>query len=181
MSSGSRSNGAGRDETVERRAGQLRLGPALRRAWVGYQRRMDEELAAAGFDQRGFPDGRVLRMCAKAAEMTISEIGRELGITRQGAGKIVANLRVRHYVTVSASSTSGREKSVKLTPRALEYLAANRKATRKIERHLRAEFGKGAFDSVVELLNALGGVEQPRLRDYLRGAAGSECHRYLED
>jgi hypothetical protein len=35
------------------------LGPALRRAWVGYQQQLDEELAKAGFDDRGFPDGRV--------------------------------------------------------------------------------------------------------------------------
>jgi DNA-binding MarR family transcriptional regulator len=38
--------------------------------------------------------------------------------TRQGASKIVASLRDRRYVTISDSATSGREKVVKLTPRA---------------------------------------------------------------
>ena len=42
----------------------MRLGAALRRAWVGYQRRLDQEIATAGFADRGFPDGRVLRMCS---------------------------------------------------------------------------------------------------------------------
>ena len=37
------------------------LGAALRQAWVGYHRRLDEAMAAAGFDDHGFPDGRVLR------------------------------------------------------------------------------------------------------------------------
>src|ERR1039458_2291101 len=101
------------DEAAEQHRGRVALGGALRRAWIGYQRRLDEELAAAGFDDRGFPDGRVLRMCSGPAETTIAQIGRELGITRQGASKNVASLRDRGYVTLSASATDGREKTVK--------------------------------------------------------------------
>ena len=71
------------------------LGPALRRAWVGYQRRLDRAMADAGFDERRFPDGRVLRLCSRPAGSTISSIGRELGITRQGAGKVVSHLHDR--------------------------------------------------------------------------------------
>jgi len=153
------------------RAGQARqvgLGGALRRAWVGYQRRLDEALAAAGFADRGFPDGRVLRICSRSAETTISQIGRELGITRQGASKIVASLHDRRYVTLRASPTDGREKIVELTSRATAYLAAHRKAARGIERRLRAEVGEEAFDGLCLLLDALGGDEQPRLSEYLR-------------
>src|SRR5579859_7795430 len=91
----------------------LRLAAALRRAWLGYQLRLDEGLAAAGFGDRGFPDGRVLRICAANPDgTTISQIGRELGITRQGASKTVASLRERRYVIVTPSATSGREKIV---------------------------------------------------------------------
>jgi hypothetical protein len=64
--------------------------PALRQAWVGYQRRLDEQMATAGFEDRGFPDGLVLRICSRTPGVTISQIGRELGITRQGAAKVVA-------------------------------------------------------------------------------------------
>lgn len=143
------------------------LGPALRNAWVGYQRRLDQTMAAAGFGDRGFPDGRVLRMCRDSVDTTISDIGRELGITRQGAGKIVAGLRDRGYVSVRPSSNSAREKNVALTPRALEYLDAQRKAVRKIDNQLRASLGPEGFRSLNRLLEALGG-EQIRLRDYLR-------------
>jgi DNA-binding MarR family transcriptional regulator len=144
------------------------LGVALRQAWVGYRRRLDEELAAAGFGDRGFPDGRVLHICSTSADATISQIGRELGMTRQGASKIVASLRDRRYVTLSDSATDAREKIVKLTPRATEHLAAHRKAARDIERQLRSEVGPAAFDSLYLLLEALGGDEQSRLSDYLR-------------
>jgi DNA-binding MarR family transcriptional regulator len=144
------------------------LGGALLRAWVGYRRRLDQELAAAGFGDRGFPDGRVLRICSRSSEMTIAQIGRELGITRQGAGKSVASLRDRGYLTLSASATSGREKNVQLTQRATDYLAAHRKAARKIEGQLRAEVGEESFDALHRLLTTLGGGEQTRMSDYLR-------------
>jgi DNA-binding MarR family transcriptional regulator len=150
----------------------------LRRAWVGYQRRLDEAMAAAGFPDRRFPDGRVLRLCARTGQVTASQIGRELGITRQGAGKIVAALRARGYVVLAPSPSDGREKVVTLTPRALDYLAAQRAAARRIERDLRSMLGADAFDGLSVLLDALGGQEDPPgMRDYLRGGGdqmGSE-------
>ncbi len=147
------------------------MGGALRRAWIGYQRRLDEEMAAAGFPDRGFPDGRVLRLCAGSEGVTASRIGRQLGITRQGAGKIVAGLRDRGFVTLSASSCDGREKVVALTPRACDYLAAQRTAARRLERELREQVGAERFESLSTLLGALDREgEQPRMRDYLRHA-----------
>ena len=162
-----RARGAGATAAVAV-ASRVPLGPSLRRAWVGYERRLDAAMASAGFDDRRFPDGRVLRICRDAGGTTIARIGRELGITRQGASKIVASLRQRGYLSVEPSATSAREKTVRITPRALEYLAAHRKAARRIEHELRAEVGADAFDAVRRLLDALGGDGDPRLRDYLR-------------
>jgi DNA-binding MarR family transcriptional regulator len=143
------------------------LGPALRRALIGYRHRLDAELRAAGFADRGFPDGRVLRICLRGSNVTVAHIGRELGITRQGAGKVVASLRERGYVTVSASPDDAREKIVTLTDRATEFLTARQKAVRKIERQLRNEVGDEAFNALEQLLAALGEEEQPQLTDYL--------------
>jgi len=144
------------------------LGPSLRQAWVGYRRRLDAELAAAGFDDHGFPDGRVLRLCLAAEGATSSDIARGLSISRQGASKHVASLRDRGYVTLSPSPRDRREKIVSLTPRAHEYLAAHHRAARTIERQLRAELGDKPFAALSLLLDALGEDGQPRLRDYLR-------------
>jgi DNA-binding MarR family transcriptional regulator len=150
------------------------LGASLRRAWIGYQLRLDREMAAAGFADRGLPDGRVLRLCAGSDSLTASEIGRELGMTRQGAGKIVAGLRDRGYVTLGSSTSDGREKTVGLTPRALEYLEALKSATRRIERKLRKQLGDDVFESLRILLDAIDdGEELPRMRDYLRQAMRS--------
>jgi DNA-binding MarR family transcriptional regulator len=138
---------------------------------VGYRRELDQELAAAGFGDRGFPDGRVLRLCGGSSDVTISQIGRELGITRQGASKIVASLRDRGYITLSPSPTDGREKIVKPTRRAVEFLAAQREAARRIEARIRSELGADALDGLYRLLDALGAEDQPRLADYLRRSA----------
>ena len=147
---------------------QAGLGGSLRRAWIGYRRRLDDEMAAAGFGDGRPPDGRVLRICARSVEVTVSDIGRELGMTRQGASKIVGSLRHRRYVTLRASKTDGREKFVTLTRRALDYLEAQRTAARNIERQLRTEIGDDAFNSLRSLLGALGGDVQPRMKDYLQ-------------
>jgi DNA-binding MarR family transcriptional regulator len=162
-------------------ADRVRLGRGLRQAWVGYQRRLDHEMAEAGFSDRGFPDGRVLRICSRAGEATIAQIGRELGITRQGAAKIVAGLRDRGYVTVEASMTSGREKTVALTPRAVQYLDAHRRAARRIERDVLAKLGPDGFEILSRLLDALGGEEQPRMLDYLRSSADLDALRRAEE
>jgi DNA-binding MarR family transcriptional regulator len=151
---------------------RMRLGRGLRQAWVGYQRRLDQEMTAAGFGDRRVPDGRVLRICSRAEETTIAQIGRELEITRQGAAKIVASLRERGYLAVETSATSGREKTVRLTPRAVAYLEAHRKAARRIERQVLAEVGTEGFETLSRLLQALGGEEQPRMLDHLRRSAG---------
>lgn len=140
---------------------RLGLGGALRQAWVGYRRRLDAELAAAGFGDRGFPDGRVLHICLRPGDTTISQIGRELGITRQGASKLVTSLAERDYVTLATSTRDRREKIITLTPRATDYLAAQRKASTSIEHELRAHIGAEAFDSLHRLLTALRGAEQP--------------------
>jgi DNA-binding MarR family transcriptional regulator len=147
---------------------QVGLAGALRQAWVGYRRRLDAELAKEGFDDRGFPDGRVLRRCGQSPDTTASDIGRELGISRQGAGKIVTRLRDRGYVTLDASPTDGREKHVHLTARAVQYLEAQRRAARRIERELHRELGGDGFDALQRLLSSLGGPDQPRMRDDLQ-------------
>jgi DNA-binding MarR family transcriptional regulator len=147
------------------------LGPALRRAWLGYQRRLDTAMDDAGFGERRFPDGRVLRLCSGQAGSTISAIGRELGITRQGASKVVGLLRDRGYVAVTDSPTSGREKSVILTSRGGDYLRAQRAAARAIEDGLRAELGPEAFAGLFAVLEVLDPGDQPRMRTYLGRSA----------
>jgi DNA-binding MarR family transcriptional regulator len=149
-------------------AASVGLGGALRRAWVGYQHRLDTAMADAGFGERKFPDGRVLRLCSGQAGSTISAVGRELGITRQGASKVVGHLRDRGYVAVADSETSKREKSVILTSRGIDYLRVERAAARAIEDELRVALGGEEFSGLFALLDALDDDEEERMRTYLQ-------------
>ena len=133
------------------------VGSALRLALAGYRRGMDQLLADAGFPERRFPEGRVLRMCAETPDLTISDIGRALGITRQGASKIVAGLRQKGYVDVTPSATDGREKILTLTPRAETYLTALREARQAIETRLRDEIGAEEVDRLIRVLAIVAG------------------------
>ena len=125
-------------------------------------------MAEAGFDDRRFPDGRVLRLCAGPAGSTISGIGRELGITRQGAGKVVGQLRDRGYLSIADSATSGREKSVTVTRLGVIYLEAQRKATAAVDSQLRSELGGPGLAALFELLEVVGRGEETRMRTYLQ-------------
>jgi DNA-binding MarR family transcriptional regulator len=144
------------------------LGAALRRAWVGYQLLLEEEMTTAGVKRRHFPDGRVLHICAQSADTTISEIGRELGMTRQGASKLVGVLVREGFVTLEPSPTDGREKLVKLTRTATTYLDTQRKARARVDRRLKAGVGDEAIDKLVRLLVRLDANDTPRLRTFLR-------------
>lgn len=59
---------------------------------------------------------------------------------------------------------------MKLTARARAHLEMQHKVARRIERQLRREVGDASFDALASLLGALGGDDQPRMRDYLRQA-----------
>ena len=144
------------------------LGPTLRRAWVAYQRRLDRAMTEAGFDERRFPDGRVLRLSAGPTGSTISNIGRELGITRQGAGKVVSHLHDRGYVSVADSPTSGSEKAVSLTvsgdpvPRGPPRRGPDHRAS-VCERN----WERSRSDALHRLLDVLDSGEEVRMRTYI--------------
>lgn len=131
------------------------LGPALRRARIGYRQRMNAMLTAAGFADRQVPDVRVLLTCAAPAETTISDVGRALGITRQGASKIVAGLRKRGYLEVTPSTEDSREKILTLTQRAGEFLACWQAASVSVEAWLRAEIGGDGLEQFYRYLDRL--------------------------
>ena len=72
--------------------------------------------------------------CSGCARLSPAQRSRpsdaKLGITRQGATKVVGHLRDAGYVAVADSATSRREKSVTLTSRGNDYLQAQRTAAR---------------------------------------------------
>lgn len=130
------------------------LGPALARAWIGYHRRVQTKLAEAGFADQNFPDGPILRLC-RDPDVTVTQLGRDLGITRQGASKLVTSLRERGYVTLEPSPADGREKFVQPTAQARARVAAAVRARREVDEEIRDQLGDDAFEAIRALAELL--------------------------
>ena len=147
--------------------GAATLGPALARAWLGYHRRVQASLAAEGFADQGFPDGPILRLCQEPG-VTVTELGRELGISRQGASKFVAGLVERGYVSLEPSPSDRREKIVRPTAHARARVAAAVTARRALDREIAAELGEESLAAVRALAGLLTDPAAPPLRDLWR-------------
>lgn len=160
--------------------GQAALARALRRALTGYWRLLGAELAAAGFADRRFPEGRVLVLCAAPGDTTISDVGRRLGITRQGAGKIVARLREDGYLDVTASPTDGREKVLSLTPRGEQFLATLQEAGRSVEARLREQIGADGLEQLLRTLGLLAELGGPPRGEEPGGASTLRALRWQD-
>src|SRR5689334_8673688 len=94
---------------------------------------MHERLAAAGYDDLRPAYGYVLHAAADA-EMTASDVAALLGMTKQGAAKLLAEMAAAGYVTRGRSTTDGRARPVVLTERGRAARAAAERAQRAIER-----------------------------------------------
>ena len=159
----------------------LRLAGALRRAWLGYQLRVDEGLAAEGFDDRGYPDGRVLRICAtNPAGTTISQIGRELyhAPRRKQDRRRPARTTVRDGRSVpderqgeDRDAHPARDRLPRCPP---QHTAGDRAAGQ-------AELGPEACAALGRLLEALRADDDVRLDDYLRKMAQASGLRHPDD
>ncbi|QUR68547.1 MarR family winged helix-turn-helix transcriptional regulator [Mycobacterium spongiae] len=138
------------------RSPQTDLGQALRMAWWSYVRRLDTEMEAAGFPKRRASMNYVFALYALPGPMTISQMGRQFDVSRQAASKLVGELRDRGFVQTAASTTDQREKVVKLTPKAIEYVAMRRRAAAALDEAIRERVGPTGADELRKVLDAVG-------------------------
>lgn len=131
------------------------LGPQLVRSWIGYRRRVEQKLASAGFTDRRLPDGMILRLCVANEGLTVSRIGREMQISRQGASKVVADLCERGFLSLEKSPGDGREKIVRPTSDAIAFLQAFHKARREVDEEIREHLGGDAVQALAALTELL--------------------------
>lgn len=137
---------------------QTDLGQAASVAWWSYVMRVDAEMESAGFPERRFPMGYLIALYAQPGPMTISQMGRRFAISRQAASKIVADLRDRGYVQTTTSTTDQREKVVDLTPTAIEYVTARRRAASALDDEIRKRVGEAGLAELYRLLTVVGEV-----------------------
>jgi DNA-binding MarR family transcriptional regulator len=116
------------------------LGILVGLAYQTFVEELRDDLEARGVAATGRSDGVVFRVLADSP-VNISELARQLGISKQGAAQIVDDMASRHLVARTPDPADGRSRLVTLTEQGAEALEAARRFHRQYERRLVAALG----------------------------------------
>jgi DNA-binding MarR family transcriptional regulator len=124
-------------------ADDVDFGILLGLAYQSFTDLLRATLAKQGFDDLGGAYGYVFRALADE-QLSQRELARRLGITDQGAAKIVAEMVRRGYVDRRPDAVDSRVKRLRLGPRGRAALAAARRFHTAFEQQLAGEVGRPA-------------------------------------
>jgi DNA-binding MarR family transcriptional regulator len=136
------------------------FGVLLALAYGAFVDEMRSELAAAGYDDLNRSFGYVARTLADQP-LTLRDLAERLGMTSQGAIKIVDDLERCSYVERVDDPSDGRAKLLRLSRRGRAALAAARKFHAKFEAELATRVGARTAATVRRVLEGI--VEQRRV------------------
>jgi len=119
------------------------LGVLLGLAYQGFVEQLHAHLAAHGFTPIGPADGYVVRALA-GAPLNQRELARRLGITDQGAGKIVTDMQRRKLIARRADPRDSRAWLLQLAPRGHALLREARGFHHRYEAELTRALGDDA-------------------------------------
>jgi DNA-binding MarR family transcriptional regulator len=134
---------------------QRDFGIVLGQAYVRFVDELHAHLAGGGFGDLGRSYGHVFRTLDADPATTVTAIARGLGITVQGASKLVQEMVERGYVVRQPDPTDARVKLLRLGPRGEGALKAARTFHRAYERRLTRQIGAERAGLVREVLSTL--------------------------
>ncbi|MEV6432405.1 MarR family transcriptional regulator [Nocardia sp. NPDC051463] len=133
------------------------FGVMLGQAYQAFVSELHAHMAERGHRMLGASYGYVLRTLAENA-LTASQLGERLGITAQGAAKVVDEM-VRHgYVERRPDPTDKRAKLLHLSDRGRDTLDAVREFHVEYERRLVARVGADQVATVRAVLGEIAGA-----------------------
>jgi DNA-binding MarR family transcriptional regulator len=124
---------------------------------LAYQAFVDElraHLEAKGFDDMGKAYGYVFR-ALDAQDLHSRQLADMLGMTEQGAAKIVNEMEARGYLDRQPDPVDGRIKTLRLSKRARAALNAARKFHQAYEQRLAASAGADELLATRRVLQAM--------------------------
>jgi DNA-binding MarR family transcriptional regulator len=149
-------------------ASPLDLGILLGLAYQTFTDELREQLEAQGFNDLGSSYGYVFRALGSES-LHLRVLARRLGMTDQGASKIIDEMEARGYVERRVDPDDGRVKQLRLAKRGRAALSAARHFHAQYEARLRADHGDRAVDGLRRMLEtfiARNGQEPAALRAF---------------
>lgn len=94
----------------------------------------------------------ILAMLELHGLLSISEISRLIGISRQGTQKTINNLLAEGYVDTAIVEGNSRDKHIVLTPRGIQVCRSMLEIKRNIEAEIAAKIGRDQVETLRKLL-----------------------------
>ncbi|WP_194908726.1 MarR family winged helix-turn-helix transcriptional regulator [Catenulispora rubra] len=125
---------------------------AVRHVWLGMRAAIEDELAEFGLT---VPQFATLMMLEGSPGLSIAEVARLCGSTRQSANEMVAGLEARGLVERAPHPTDRRAHQLHATEAGLEMFAKARPAVRRREEELEAGLSTGVRQAAREWMAAM--------------------------
>lgn len=125
---------------------------AVRHVWLGMRAAIEDELADFGLT---VPQFATLMMLEGSPGLTIAEVARLCGSTRQSANEMVAGLEARGLLERSPHPTDRRAHQLHATEAGLEMFAKARPAVRRREEELEAGLSPQVLQAAREWMAAI--------------------------
>lgn len=131
----------------------LDLGVLLGLGYQGLVRELNAHMAAAGFDVKA-AYGYVFRTLLKE-DLTTTKFGARLGITTQGAAKLIDEMERLGYVEKHPDPDDARVKVLRLAERGHQAVAEARRLQLDFERRLAGRYGADDVAAMRRVLEAM--------------------------
>ncbi|MBI3791092.1 MAG: MarR family transcriptional regulator [Gemmatimonadetes bacterium] len=141
-------------------AGAPDFGILLNVAYGRFKGRLHAHLRARGFDDLGPSHGYVFRALADGP-LLLARLAERMGISPQGALKVVQDMVAGGYVAREADPDDARAKRLSLTPRGRRALAEARRFHARFERELARAAGATAVRDTRRVLSAMAAMAAP--------------------
>jgi DNA-binding MarR family transcriptional regulator len=138
---------------------EIDIGILLNVAFGVFKRDLHRHLSGRGFDDVGPSFGYVFRLLGREAH-NLQGIAAALGITAQGALKIVNDMVEKGYVKRRDDPDDGRVKWLELTDRAREAMAQARRFHQQYERGLVRRLGEAQVSAMRAVLEDIHEIAQ---------------------
>ncbi len=97
-------------------------------------------------------EAHILAVLEANGVLSISQIGRLIGMTRQGVHKYMLGLQTAGLVAPATADGNARDRRVELTPHGLETVRLLEETKQRLEEEITRRLGKAEMERLLELL-----------------------------